>query len=81
MKVTAWCLAKFLLGDPPAPVKTTRTIVPVLAQTLLRTQTEEIIQDIMAGLSRFASDSDDQVLCCLLEQEGLLDKLFDLTQH
>ena len=81
IKTTAWCLAKFLLGDPPAPPNITRALIPTLAQTLLRTEMLEVTENIMAGISRYASDTDDDALICLLEQEGLLDKFFELIYH
>jgi hypothetical protein len=54
MRNTTWCLASFLKGNPPPHIKHSGPIVKALVDTLLVTDTELILSDILGGLSIFS---------------------------
>jgi len=66
MRNTTWCLVSFLKGNPPPLFKYSSPIVKALVDTLLVTDTELILSDILGGLSIFSDDNADFNLGFLL---------------
>ena len=81
MGSAAWCLTSFLKGDPPASLSITQPMIPALISTLLRTDTEKVIGDIMMGLSVFLSEADDSHISLLINEPGFLQKILELLNH
>ena len=81
MATTAWCLVSFLKGDHPPRLGITEVMIPVLVQTLFRTNTEQIITDLMAGLSLWTADASDVHLLELVESCDFIAKLMELVHH
>ena len=75
MATTAWCLVSFLKGEKPLDIKTSELIIPNLVKTLCRTDTEQILADLMAGLSLWAADASETNFIILVESGDFIAKL------
>ena len=53
MENATWCLVTFLKGDPAPQSRFTEHMIPILIETLLRTETEKVIGHVLAGLNLF----------------------------
>ena len=65
----AWCLSNFMKGDPLPALESVAPAVPSLIRALLRTSRDDVINDIIWGLSYFTQTAQLEALQCLLSTD------------
>lgn len=66
MRNMAWCLSNFVKGQEEPELAHVAQGIPALVRALERTDQDEVINDIVWGLSYFTQSADPQKLTCFI---------------
>ena len=80
MRNLAWCLSNFMKGDEPPHFPHVVPGIPALVRALQRTDVDEVINDIVWGLSHFTASAEVDKMRCVIAS-GAIRRIVQLLDH